>query len=100
MLEVAPELGHKPSTCLDIYGRLFEEFDPARRRPAVEVIREARKAVRDGACTHWVPGSVRGGAQAGALRPKMANSSGFSRALCRTRTGDPFLTMEVLYQLS
>jgi hypothetical protein len=25
---------------------------------------------------------------------------GFLRALCRTRTGDPFLTMEVLYQLS
>src|SRR3954453_5244840 len=24
----------------------------------------------------------------------------FERALCRTRTGDPFLTMEVLYQLS
>src|SRR4051812_26868089 len=24
----------------------------------------------------------------------------FTRALCRTRTGDPFLTMEVLYQLS
>ena len=23
-----------------------------------------------------------------------------SEALCRTRTGDPFLTMEVLYQLS
>ena len=23
-----------------------------------------------------------------------------SRALCRTRTDDPFLTMEVLYQLS
>jgi hypothetical protein len=27
--------------------------------------------------------------------------AGLSRgALCRTRTGDPFLTMEVLYQLS
>jgi hypothetical protein len=25
---------------------------------------------------------------------------GFFRALCRTRTDDPFLTMEVLYQLS
>ena len=25
---------------------------------------------------------------------------GNPRALCRTRTGDPFLTMEVLYQLS
>jgi site-specific recombinase XerD len=48
VLEVAPQLGHKPSTCLDIYGRLFEEFDPSRRRPAVEVIREARRAVRDG----------------------------------------------------
>ena len=24
----------------------------------------------------------------------------YSEALCRTRTGDPFLTMEVLYQLS
>ena len=48
VLEVAPQLGHKPSTCLDIYGRLFEEFDPSRRRQAVEVIREARRAVRDG----------------------------------------------------
>jgi hypothetical protein len=28
VLEVAPELAHKPSTCLNIYGRLFEEFDP------------------------------------------------------------------------
>ena len=27
-------------------------------------------------------------------------SGTFNRALCRTRTGDPFLTMEVLYQLS
>jgi hypothetical protein len=38
-LEVAAQLGHQPSTCLDIYGRLFEEFDPAQRRPAVKVIR-------------------------------------------------------------
>jgi hypothetical protein len=56
VLEVAPELGHKPSTCLDIYGRLFEEFDPPRRRPAVEVIREARKAVRAGAVPTEYPG--------------------------------------------
>ena len=27
-------------------------------------------------------------------------ASAVARALCRTRTGDPFLTMEVLYQLS
>ncbi len=34
------------------------------------------------------------------LNDKGAVSSAFQRALHRTRTGDPFLTMEVLYQLS
>ena len=33
-----------------------------------------------------------------AIRPAVAGLS--PQALCRTRTGDPFLTMEVLYQLS
>jgi integrase len=33
VLEVAAQLGHKPSTCLDIYGRLFEEFDPPAGAP-------------------------------------------------------------------
>ena len=28
VLEVAPELGHKPSTCLDIYGRLLKSLTP------------------------------------------------------------------------
>ena len=60
VLEVAAQLGHKPSTCLDIYGRLFEEFDPARRRPAVEVIEEARSAVRAGAVPTEYPGGLRG----------------------------------------
>jgi site-specific recombinase XerD len=64
VLEVAPELGHKPSTCLDIYGRLFEEFDPSRRRPAVEVIREAPKAVRDGALPTGYPAGLRDGGEA------------------------------------
>jgi hypothetical protein len=60
VLEVAAQLGHKPSTCLYIYGRLFEEFDPARRRPAVEVIEEARRAVRDGAVPTEYQGGLRG----------------------------------------
>ena len=59
VLEVAPELGHKPSTCLDIYGRLFEEFDPSQRRRAVDVIREARDAVRKGAVPTGYPASRR-----------------------------------------
>jgi hypothetical protein len=101
VLEVAPELGHKPSTCLDIYGRLFEEFDPAHRRPAVEVMRDARRAVRDGTVPTGYPdeGSAdKRGRRATAEEGDLAGLS--NRALCRTRTGDPFLTMEVLYQLS
>ena len=58
VLEVAPQLGHKPSTCLDVYGRLFEEFDPARRRPAAEVIREARQAVATGAVPAEYPAAA------------------------------------------
>jgi hypothetical protein len=36
----------------------------------------------------------------GVLPTNTVMCGAFSRALCRTRTGDPFLTMEVLYQLS
>ncbi len=31
---------------------------------------------------------------------KTGHMQGLREALCRTRTDDPFLTMEVLYQLS
>jgi hypothetical protein len=48
VIVVAREMGHKPSTCLEIPGRIFEEFDPAHRHPAVDVIREARDAVAAG----------------------------------------------------
>jgi hypothetical protein len=71
VLEVAPELGHKPSTCLDIYGRLFEEFEPARRRPAVDVINDARKAVRAGAVPTGHPAGLRA-----ADRPEAAAATG------------------------
>jgi hypothetical protein len=37
---------------------------------------------------------------AGRVRGKSPSLRGFPRALFRTRTGDPLLTMEVLYQLS
>jgi integrase len=63
VLEVAPQLGHKPSTCLDIYGRLFVEFDPSRRRPAVDVIREAREAIRERAVPTGYPAAVDGDAE-------------------------------------
>ena len=34
------------------------------------------------------------------LYPRAAEQTAEPEAQCRTRTGDPFLTMEVLYQLS
>ncbi|MGH2945761.1 MAG: tyrosine-type recombinase/integrase [Solirubrobacteraceae bacterium] len=45
VVELAPELGHSPATCLRYYARVFEEFKGLAKCPAVDVIREARKAV-------------------------------------------------------
>jgi integrase len=50
ILEVARQAGHSPQTCLRDYGHLFDEFDPANREPAEEVIRAARES-----CTSLVP---------------------------------------------
>lgn len=46
IVDVARQLGHSAETCLRDYASVFEEFDPAARRPAVDVIREAREAAR------------------------------------------------------
>jgi integrase len=48
IVEVAKQLGHAPATCLRYYARVFDEFDPADRRPAEEIIRDAREAVARG----------------------------------------------------
>lgn len=46
ILEIARQLGHKPSMLLDTYGRLFSEQDRVGHgRPAADVIREARQLV-------------------------------------------------------
>jgi hypothetical protein len=38
-----PRARQSPATCLRYYARVFKEFDPADRRPAEEVIREAHE---------------------------------------------------------
>lgn len=48
VVELAPELGHTATTCLRYYGRVFKELRGRPRRPAVELIREAREAVARG----------------------------------------------------
>jgi hypothetical protein len=48
---------------VDLYGRLFEEFDPSRRRPAVDVIRAVWEAIRDGAVPTGYPAAEDGDAE-------------------------------------
>lgn len=45
VVELAPELGHSATTCLRYYGRVFTELKGRPKRPAVELIAEARAAV-------------------------------------------------------
>jgi integrase len=45
VVEVARQMGNAPQTCLRAYAGLFEEFDPADRKPAEDVIAAARAEV-------------------------------------------------------
>lgn len=44
IVEVARQTGHAPEVCLKDYAQVFDETDPASRRPAAETIRAARAA--------------------------------------------------------
>jgi integrase len=46
VVEVARQAGHSPKMALDIYGHVFEEFDPAERVDAADRIRKAREELR------------------------------------------------------
>ena len=91
IVEVAAQAGHSPQTCLSRYAHVFAEFDPTDRRPAADVIEEARAAAHVRAT--YAAGEVED------LRDSPESPQPLE-ALHRTRTDDPFLTMEVLYQLS
>jgi integrase len=43
VVDVARQAGHSPTMTLDVYGHVFDEFDPAERIPAEEQIRRARE---------------------------------------------------------
>jgi hypothetical protein len=59
------------------------------------------KEARPRSVTHWVPSSLRWRHSSQTrYGQRWLVAADSVRALCRTRTGDPFLTMEVLYQLS
>jgi hypothetical protein len=77
--------------------RRRNELDGDKRRSAVEMIRKARaKVIREAGAPLVHP---REGAVVSS-QTKLRDLRSLCKALFRTRTGDPLLTMEVLYQLS
>ena len=91
MIEVARQVGNSPDVTLTTYAHVFEEFNPAARLSAIEAIEAARAEfdVRGEYAEPEEDGDAEGGDLASMLE-----------ADARTRTGDPFITSEVLYQLS
>ena len=83
MVDVARQAGHSPTMPFDTYGHVFDELAEQPRISAETLIRRAR-----------------GGEDVPVSYPREPDERAEPRAQCRTRTGDPFLTMEVLYQLS
>ena len=90
-VEVARQLGNSATVTLDTYSHVFEELDPAERLPAADAIRAAREkfavrgeyAEREGDQVHRAPEPA-----------SMLEADG------ETRTPDPIITSDVLYQLS
>jgi hypothetical protein len=91
VLEVARQVGNSPDVTLTTYAHVFEEFEPAARVSAGDAI-EASRAEFDVRGEYAVPGED-GDAEGG-------DPASMLEADARTRTGDPFITSEVLYQLS
>jgi hypothetical protein len=89
VVEVAAQAGHAPTMTLSTYAHVIAELEGAERVPAETQVLNARRE-----CVPVSYPPTKDSAERTQETP--AND----KALCRTRTGDPFLTMEVLYQLS
>jgi len=90
VVEVAQQAGHAPTMTLSTYAHVFAELGPDDRVSAEEQIRRARAG-------NMYPFRT---SSPGTHNEQAANPLQIPQALHRTRTDDPFLTMEVLYQLS
>jgi integrase len=90
-VEVARQLGNSPAVALNTYSHVFEELDPADRLPAEAAIWMARTEfeVREE--------YAEGGTEEGNRAPEPAS---ILEADAGTRTPDPIITSDVLYQLS
>ena len=91
LAEVAVQLGDAVATVASTYTHAFVEAEALPRELAADVIEAARVAL--GVRQLYVAAEVSATGEAG-------NRASEERADARTRTGDPFITSEVLYQLS
>ena len=88
--EIASHMGHSIEMLLSTYAHVIDEFAGSSRIDPEAVISRARG---QGVADLLPDGSVVGGGEGEVFPPEW-------EAEYRTRTDDPFLTMEVLYQLS
>ena len=91
VVEIAAQLGHDPALTLGTYAHLFEEFDFGSRPDPAEAIEEARREIN---VREMFADLDRG------YSDVVRDPSSELQADARTRTADPFITSEVLYQLS
>jgi integrase len=91
LAEVALQLGDAVATVASTYTHTFVEAEALPREPAADAIEAARMAV--GVRQLYVGPEAAANGESG-------DPASEERADARTRTGDPFITSEVLYQLS
>jgi integrase len=91
VVEVARQMGNAPSVTLDTYGHVLEDRDPSVNVTPAEAIEAARSEF--GVREEYARAS-------GDVAVDPPGPASTNEALYQTRTDDPLLTMEVLYQLS
>ena len=102
IVDIAQQLGHNPNVCLSTYAHVIADLRGAVRISAEEQVRAARETGKGSAFelrdnSECCPNAAQRQEEAA---PASTNPAPQAEAQCRTRTDDPFLTMEVLYQLS
>ena len=91
LVEVAQEIGDSVATTSSTYAHVFREAEAVPREPIQDAIDRARAAA--GVRSLYVELGL-------ALEQAAVDAALDGEADARTRTGDPFITSEVLYQLS
>jgi integrase len=88
--QVARQMGNRPSMTADTYAHVFDDLGDERVGPAdlIYAARDAESVRAEDAALEVVESTDE------------SEPAQKAKALFRTRTGDPLLTMEVLYQLS